>query len=42
MTRTIALVASLAALLATAACADSTGPKKDCPMSQGGVSCTPI
>jgi len=41
MTRKLALLASVAALLASAACADSTGPKKDCHVVNGTNSCTP-
>jgi hypothetical protein len=41
MTRKIAFMASLAAILATAACADATGPKKDCIILNGGMTCTP-
>ena len=41
MTRKIALIASLAAIFAAAACADATGPKNDCPVNNGSQNCKP-
>ena len=41
MTRKLAFVASLAAILASAACADSTAPKRDCPTGSNPWQCTP-
>jgi len=40
MTRKLAFVASLVAILATAACADATGPHGGCGITGGGNACT--
>jgi hypothetical protein len=39
MIRKLALLASLAAMIATAACADMTGPHRDCGVTNGSNTC---
>jgi hypothetical protein len=42
MIKKLAFIASLAAIIGTAACADTTtGPKNDCVIVSGAVTCYP-